>query len=849
MKYQIIQGQEHKFAITPDITDEEEFLYPAFKQALDSLKKIVDNAEKFDTTSEIELYGYSQNIIAFSGVRGMGKTSAMVSFSQAMEAGRLADGFKSCRFVVLPPVDPTIMEQHQNIVKLLLSRMYRLAENTWCNAERTHYRNVSDSKKNELLTLFNECLSSLDAIKKPDTSSASNLSAISKISDSSILKQQLYKLVTNILAFTKRNDDGKDFLVIQLDDTDTSTSNCYEILEDLRKFLSIPNVIILMATDMKLLRTVILQHYVDEFASSRKEETISIAHLEKMESKYIDKIIPPTNAIHLPKLDECVVNYSDVLKLSYVNPLKAGNLLFTSQNDNNAEQHLSAQELILRYIYRKTGIVFVASSTHYHNIIPTTLRGLSQFLAVLSSMEDIPPVTDFDNQQKFRESLRKYIKVAEENISRFEKYFLNEWSEAKLSQKQAELIANIANSEPKLRFGYIADYVRSLYKTSTINKKTDEVGAGRDDRRQLHNVKDYESFVDFLDTYEYNYRQSTDVYFFFAIKTCLTMLFHKTALLGMRKSVENGNDKKVITFDFSPDKTMFPDVFAIPNDRESNENKNVIFYNVKRCDISDDPEKKLRNIFDNLFRKHYDSQGNNEPRFALANLISLVLALGDEDLASFVNNHNQKNIFDMQMSALTISINWDLHQEMFKIIKTFEPEGIQQDLWEKYLYFCSKVDGQLGLINRENELAPAMINSNLVFFNKCIGDGPNAIDKLIEALDLISKKIDENKSEQKEALDEMTDLYRKAYLCVKDLKAGKQTMAIANIEKVMAEASGLYKIKYPDTELFDENFVAQCKKPEFVNKSFMQIFGIKFKALCEAYKVNSKDAKSSAKRK
>lgn len=846
MKYQIIQGQEHKFAITSYIADNEEFLYPAFKQALDSLEKIVDNAERFDSRSEIELYGYSQNIIAFSGVRGMGKTSAMVSFSQAMEAGRLSDGFKSCRFVVLPPVDPTIMERHQNIVKLLLSRMYRLAEDTWRKAERTHYRYVSDSKKNELLTLFNECLSSLDAIKDADMPSASNLSVISRISDSSILKQQLYDLVTKILEFTKCEDSGKDFLVIQLDDTDTSISNCYEILEDLRKFLSIPNVIILMATDMKLLRTVILQHYIDEFKSSREERTVSIAQLEKMESKYIDKIIPPTNAVHLPKLDECIVNYSDVLRLSYVNPSKAGNLLFAGQSDNNDEQYLSAQELILRYIYRKTGIVFVASSTHYHSIIPTTLRGLSQFLAVLSSMEDIPPVTNFDDQQKFRDSLQKYIKVAEENINRFEKYFLNEWAEAKLSQKQAELIANITNLDPKSRFRYIAEYVRNLYKSSTLNYESEDK---KDDRRLLNNIKDYASFINFLNSCENNYSQSTDVYFFFAIKTGLTILYHKTALFRMRRTVENCNEKKAIIFDFSPDKTLFPDVFIMPNDNEDEVNGKIIFYNVKHCDVMPDGEKELRPIFHNLFRKHYDCKGKSETCFALMNILSFILALGDDKLEGIINEPNQKSLFKAQMSTLTISINLDLHQEVFNTLKTLAPKGSQHALLETYFLLCEMLDEQLGRVNRGSPKAPAMLDTNLVYLKKCIEDGPDKLDELVRALGLISKKLDNNKSEQKESLDVMIDLYRKAYFSMQDLRSGNKTMAIANIEKVMAEASGLYKVVCPDKDLFDANFVAQCKNPEFVNESFMQIFGIKFKALCEAYKVNSKDAKSSAKRK
>lgn len=137
--------QEHGIYISESITNKDEIMYPVYQQAVQSLSSIVRQAKTFEGDERkmdtIGVYGYCHNIIAFSGSRGQGKTSAMLSFSKALEnsfpskeALWLDSPLSKCRFTVLPPIDPTVLEQDQSILAVILSRMYRQAEKEWANA-------------------------------------------------------------------------------------------------------------------------------------------------------------------------------------------------------------------------------------------------------------------------------------------------------------------------------------------------------------------------------------------------------------------------------------------------------------------------------------------------------------------------------------------------------------------------------------------------------------------------------------------------------------------------------------------------------------------------------------------
>ena len=96
MYIDVIKGQELNVYISESLEDPNNMMFPVFKQALQALAGIVRQAREFrefdmygqrdgDFCKQERLFRYSSNIIAFSGQRGGGKTSTMLSFSKIMQ--------------------------------------------------------------------------------------------------------------------------------------------------------------------------------------------------------------------------------------------------------------------------------------------------------------------------------------------------------------------------------------------------------------------------------------------------------------------------------------------------------------------------------------------------------------------------------------------------------------------------------------------------------------------------------------------------------------------------------------------------------------------------------------------
>ena len=74
--------------------------------------------------------------------------------------------------------------------------------------------------------------------------------------DSAILKKNLFDLVDIVNRFClgdSYSKDGTAYLVIPIDDTDCQIQKAHDVMEDIRCYLTIPNTLILMATDGDML--------------------------------------------------------------------------------------------------------------------------------------------------------------------------------------------------------------------------------------------------------------------------------------------------------------------------------------------------------------------------------------------------------------------------------------------------------------------------------------------------------------------------------------------------------------------------------------------------------------------
>lgn len=463
--------------------DDTNFLKPSYEKAVAAVKSYLDRADKvFEQYKNAEsiteknniLYQSPSNIIAFTGEKGTGKTSAMLSFSNALNKKETIKriGLNSDRkFLVLNPIDPTMLEYNQNILNAVLSRMMNKAQELWNSSGQYDERRISyEEMRNDLVKQFRTCLDEVAAVKS--SRPIENLDQLQEYGDSAILKDNLTTLVRYLIDFSEKNcsfDNKNNILVILIDDTDCQITKGYKVMEDIRRYLTLPNVLILMACDISALHNIILQEYEKQFSQflNRSEDLHkSLSDIENYSSAYLVKLLPPTNKIYLPDFDTLLKENTHHLDIHYV---EEDSIEYDFKKTDyleldNGQKGFEAK--ILTYLYKRTYLFFSERIDHCNEILPQTLRGMSQMLHFLSTLQEIPePSTD---QLKNQETIKKFNKnnqlpILEKNIDSFEAYFLNEWAVNKLKPDFRDIIVEITKQDPADRITFIYKKLKDYY--------------------------------------------------------------------------------------------------------------------------------------------------------------------------------------------------------------------------------------------------------------------------------------------------------------------------------------------------------------------------------------------------
>lgn len=503
---------------------ENSLFYEAYRQALAGVAEIVrasvmqeqgvdpffsqsrrDGQEELRADCDRQyLYDYPNNIIVFSGERGAGKSSAMLTFVSSLKDkdGQLfQDKFlssmvgcelpkvdpkvvghmlRSCRFVDVPPIDPTTLENNGQILTVILARMFRLASSAWEDGAPHSGRGVSPERldeKNKLIQKFSTCYEHIQAIKRGGEAKPEyeGLETLAELGDGSLLKVELYELVEQLLRFCLPKAGDSSYLVLQIDDTDMNIKQAYAILEDLRRYLVIPRLIIVMAADLKHLTQVVESSLLKDY-----DDSLDARHeyVEKITHQYITKLFPQTRQIDLPALGTYLKEHAENTTIRYQIP---GESILPDHS-----KFSSLQDQIIRLIYRKTGMVFLEQEHHLHPIIPCNMRLLAHFLSMLVQMEDVDDpgkgepgyflrCPDADNTYKTH---AKKLRTRLQNIQRFRNYFLSTWVNNSLSSSSVQLFKDLEQTDVADRIRYICVQLNKRWKeerkTSLPPKKDGE---------------------------------------------------------------------------------------------------------------------------------------------------------------------------------------------------------------------------------------------------------------------------------------------------------------------------------------------------------------------------------------
>lgn len=508
----IQQGREYR-AKEESIYEEDAFFFDAYSQARDSLLEILhasscqspggsalDDAHSpaadpyaapkaafthstyrtlSDTEQSNRLRCSTSNIIAFCADRGQGKTSAMISFGKALRTCRwdrkqTPGGQQFWRqgphgdavddlpdFQVLNSIDPTLMEEDDSILKVVISRMFE----DFCErqAKNQQLGPVSSGQRvgaQDLAALFEKCFHAADMLRSRDAQEAAleddDLERIAELSDSSNLLVWMYRLIEGYLRFVGMSEA---YLVIQVDDADMNIAKGYEILEDLRRYLILPNVVILMAANMTQLESTVEQHFLEEYRLSVTipDSMVTAERCHQIAELYLEKVIPGSRQIHLPDIRKLLQENYSLVHLAYQDA--------DGQNILPGGDDWAYQKQLLSFVYQKTGLIFVEPEDYLHNLLPLNFRQLCHFLVYFSEMHDVSACyTDIISAFCHPEHpTTPNLQYWQENLRRFEHYLVVLWAAASLRESSRRLFMNFTQEAESSRNAFLLSSLPAYY--------------------------------------------------------------------------------------------------------------------------------------------------------------------------------------------------------------------------------------------------------------------------------------------------------------------------------------------------------------------------------------------------
>lgn len=546
-----------------DITQKECFFYPAYTQARNCLDGILEYTKEYweareqihgegqtyrgkkDVDERILPYnpmrhlGYPNNIIAFCADRGQGKTSAMLSFSRALE--RLSQttaekeknkGFWPTHmygkvFMPLDSIDPTVMDNSESIIPTVISRMFQVFEDhvhRFRNSQGgsgyygSGYHSSFNSQhlretQQKLLQKFQNCHRlSMESLRGQYAINEGydDLQQLADRSASSNFKSHFNELVREYLAFlcidpvSLAPSNPRDaFLVIQIDDADMNPKDAYSVVEDLRKYCVLPNVVILFATNLEQLELSVEQHFLTSFhtiLNAKVEGDVASAHTSLFTRRqchqtavsYLDKLIPGRHRINLPNINNILRTYSDTVQISFQIP-------DALNSDKNLIRRTGPyQESLIELLKEKCLLDLVPGKPELHSFLPKKMRELTHFLSRITAMKNVNCTRrDLLMWASGASGAKDCTQDADnliQNLDSLMDYFIHDWCELNLTfwQRSALYDTHLAPPDKKM---YMALYSTRKYynRDKQESEKLQPYGSKKDhpnqesDRTQTYN--------------------------------------------------------------------------------------------------------------------------------------------------------------------------------------------------------------------------------------------------------------------------------------------------------------------------------------------------------------------------
>lgn len=590
------KGKEHG-AHSESIYKSDSFFSNSYHDAGDWLQEIISESESAEYGRESGSAEHVSNIIAFCAERGQGKTRAMLSMAEALRyLGRSPDGkvsesgtfwneeVQKYRFEILDNIDPSRMGPRDAIVKMVLSRLFinfkdaykaHLDGESALTYSKFNRNAEEDSLRERILRYFRKCWRSLEILHNEgigEMLTEGELERLEERGDSSNLRDDIFTLIGLFLKY--KYPDSKARLVLQIDDADLDLERIYNILEDLHKYLDLPNTVILLAANMTQLESVVEKYFIDKYEVSLrfKDSMVTVERCHEIAERYLEKILPSSRRVYLPDINTAILERYSLLRIRYMD---GDTNLLTDDYSESKGGSWDLQDQLLYLLHRKTGLVFMKSSNSCHELLPSSMRELMHFLMYFTSMEDVK-IGYNDLLDAFSrnpsDSFAEDLSLWKHNLKRFEHYLIDLWSASNLTDERRRLLRGLAR-QPR------DGMHRYLYET--YNMTEDAKGEGEKRFPKMSSEK-YADIMVAMDNVTLSSYGTSDSRFSYAIRAYYGIQLHQIVLNHIESLNADSprNPDKIEPDDF----LEFIGAAILHMELNEGETKNLLYRDIPLCD-------------------------------------------------------------------------------------------------------------------------------------------------------------------------------------------------------------------------------------------------------------------------
>jgi hypothetical protein len=234
--------------------------------------------------------------ILIYGSRGNGKSTVMINLKDFITGryNELITGAKELenRVYIFNTIDPTIQEDDEDFLLVILSTILKEVE----EIKQDKYKN-----RDGFYDSLEKVLNIVEATRSKKKYDIDIFDKFYGLKSGVGLAEELH----NLFSHTK-DIFGVDILIIPIDDVDMNLKQGYQIADSIRKYMSSPYIIPIVAFNIKQMRVVTKYNKYKEFGLKIDDnlDLEELSFLRSLPNDYLSKVFPPNRRIYLKSVFE-----------------------------------------------------------------------------------------------------------------------------------------------------------------------------------------------------------------------------------------------------------------------------------------------------------------------------------------------------------------------------------------------------------------------------------------------------------------------------------------------------------------------------------------------------------------